>query len=129
MRIEIATIPHNQQRYNTVGDWYMNVDGETLIIKVSDTSISEFNFLIAVHELVEAYTCNIRRVSPDEVDSWDRDHIDSDDPGSLIGCPYFMPHFLATIVEMVLAIFFGVDWIEYEAKIKSISYHYKPEEP
>ena len=51
MKIIIETIPHDHQRYNTVGDWQFSPDG-TLHVKVSEMDDWRHEALIAVHEVV-----------------------------------------------------------------------------
>ena len=45
MKITIDTIPHNQQRYPTVGDWAFDSNGN-LIIAVSDLGDWRYNALV-----------------------------------------------------------------------------------
>src|ERR1700730_8034346 len=48
----IETVPHQKQRYETVGDWQW--DGDTLKISVSDLGNWKYEMAIAYHELREA---------------------------------------------------------------------------
>ena len=56
MRIQIETVPHAQQRYETTGDWWWDPD-DTLQMRVSALADWRHSVLIAVHELVEALLC------------------------------------------------------------------------
>lgn len=125
MNILISTIPHSKQRYDTVGDWYFDRSDNTLVIKVSDTKDIRMNFLIAIHEMVEAVLCKWEGVTQKQVDKWDKSHLDSDDPGSIAGCPYWNQHFIATIVESTLCLIIGISWNYYEETIKRVSESYK----
>jgi len=71
MKIVIETIPHNDHRYDTVGDWYYDKD-EVLQIRVSNLYDWRKEALIAVHELVEALMCKSSGVSQWQVDSFDK---------------------------------------------------------
>jgi hypothetical protein len=53
MIITIETIPAAKMRYPTVGDWQFKPDG-TLHITVSRMTDRRYEFLLALHELVEA---------------------------------------------------------------------------
>lgn len=86
MKIVIETIPHEKQRYPTVGDWVcekewpageMPTGGkvisqqEVLRIKVSDLGDWRKEALIAVHELIEVLICKHDGVSQEAVDKFD----------------------------------------------------------
>jgi hypothetical protein len=52
LKITIETV--NKQRYSTPGDWQVAKDG-SIHITVSAMSNQRYEFLVAAHELVEAY--------------------------------------------------------------------------
>jgi hypothetical protein len=117
MKVMIETISHDQQRYDTVGDWQF--DGENLNIKVSEIPTSEhgyYEFLVGVHELVEAILCKNQGVTEQQVDDWDL-NCDEEDPGNNPECPYYRQHLLATVIENILANELGVDLIDYELAV------------
>jgi hypothetical protein len=122
MRIVIETIPHDQQRYDTVGDWQFI--GDDLIIKVSrfypNISFSNYEFLIGIHELIEAILCKAYGIKEEEVDYFDMSHEDHPDPGSLKDAPYYRQHLIATIIEKMLASELGINWDDYEEAIESL---------
>ena len=55
MKIIIETIPHNLQQYTTVGNWTW--EDEYLKIEVSESGNDDWNFLIGIHEAIEAWLC------------------------------------------------------------------------
>jgi hypothetical protein len=58
MKIEIEAIDPAKIRYSTCGDWQWLEDG-TLRIEVPDfRGNKDSAFLVAIHELVEAWLCN-----------------------------------------------------------------------
>jgi len=124
MRILIESVPHDQQRYETCGDY--TSDGETLTIKVSHT-LDDYDFLIAVHELVEAYLCQKRGISGEVIDAFDmayeakRPEGNTDEPGFDNDCPYRREHRFATGIERQIARELGVDWSRYEQRIHDLS--------
>jgi len=125
MKIIIETIPHKEQRYPTVGDWFYDPDG-TLHIKVSQLSDWRREVLIAVHELVEVVLCKNDGISQDVVDQFDfqieenRKEGDLSEPGDDPSAPYRKQHCLATGVERVLSAELGVAWSDYEKELESL---------
>jgi hypothetical protein len=118
MNIDIRVIAHSMQRYPTVGDWQFT--GDFLHITVSDMGDWRYHTLVGVHELVEAVLCRWWRIGEADVDAWDLKYPAATDPGSIPGCPYGIPHALATAVEFMLAGFLQVDWSHYTDKVKSL---------
>ena len=123
--LQVSVIDHNKQRYNTVGDWYYDSSENSIIVKVSDTRNNRLNFLIAIHEIIEATLCMWDGITSKMVDKWDSNNADYNDPGSLPNCIYGKQHLIATSIEMMLAVIIGVDWNWYEDVINSLSYNYK----
>lgn len=122
MKIIIETIPHQEQRYTTVGDWYYDPDG-TLHIKVSQLGDHRHENLIALHELVEVLTCELAGVTQQQVDEFDKAYEDNrpdgdeSEPGDATDAPYRKQHCLATGIERILASEWGVDWKAYEDEL------------
>ena len=119
MTIGIQVIPHQCQRYSTVGDW-IGFRTDVLQINVSDTGSEDYNFLIALHEMVEAYLCKRAGITMEQVDAWDLTHLDSEDPGSLSDCPYREQHEFATFVEKNMCWEMQLDWGKYEDTIANL---------
>jgi hypothetical protein len=129
MEIEIKTIPHEGQRYETVGDWLIfkaskglppPVGEFKLLVRVSDMGDWRKEALVAVHELVEALLCHARHISDESVTAFDLAFNGSGEPGDDPACPYRKEHFFATSVERLLAAEFGVDWIEYDSSVANV---------
>ena len=120
--IVIEVINHKEQRYPTLGDWEFSqpvVGRENLLIRVSDTGVSEFNQLIAIHELIEALLCKVNGVTQQEVDEWDMSHLELPEPGDHIQAPYHMEHYFASIIEHMVATEMGVVWEDYEQAVEN----------
>lgn len=109
--ILVETIAHSEQRYDTVGDWYF--DGLRQRIRVSSLGSLNYEFLIAVHELIEWFLCENRGISEATVDAFDKHHLASPEPGNLKDAPYHREHQMAMKIERMLAKELGVDWKEY----------------
>ena len=120
MSIEIKTIPHKDQRYDTAGNW--TYTGDHLTILVSDLGDPLMEYLIADHELREAVLCAHRGITEKQVDDFDLAFKGEGEPGDAPSCPYKREHFFATSIERLTAAELGIDWGEYEAKIDSLEW-------
>lgn len=133
MKIIIETIPHDQQRYNTCGDWQFT-DPNTLHIKVSEMQNNGqirheiMEAVVGLHEAVEALMCTMDDVTEKEVDAFDKDELYQKEckeldiePGDHPKSPYKQQHSLATGIERILCAAFGIDWFEYENQLIEIS--------
>src|SRR5271170_1479712 len=115
IRIVIETIPHDKQRYETVGDWWIGSEG-TIHIRVSDMKDWHKEAAVAVHELVEVLLCRDRGIAQVEVDDFDkafearREEGNTDEPGDDPQAPYQQEHCFATGIERLLCAEFGLDW-------------------
>ena len=125
MKITIETIPHDQQRYPTVGDWLFEKNGD-LVIRVSDLGDWRYNALVGLHELVEVLKCKNDGVTQEEVDRFDmayekiRPEGDDSEPGDSPISPYRKQHCLATGIERIMAAELGVDWKIYDDAVMSL---------
>ena len=130
LHIIIETIPHNQQRYDTVGDWqFKQVNGEThLHIKISAMNDWHQELPVAVHELIEAYLCKEHGIDEKDVDRWDTYFENANlesincitEPGEHPQAPYYEEHFIATNIERILVSVLGTKWYDYEKIINSL---------
>lgn len=83
LKILIETVDH--QRYPTAGDWQLKPDG--LHILVSRMSDQRYEFLVGMHEAIEAYLCKQAGISQVAVDRFDQAYErrrkpgDDSDPG------------------------------------------------
>jgi len=124
LHIVIDTIPHSQQRYPTVGDWQIDKAGN-LHIAVSKMSDQRYEFLVGMHEAIEAYLALHAGVSPEAVDKFDRAYEakrkrgDDSEPGDDPKAPYHRAHVFATKIERLLAVELGVNWRDYDREVSS----------
>ena len=81
MRIVIETIDHSKQRYPTGGDWQVKPDG--LHVFVSKMSDQRYEFLVGMHEVIEAYLAIHAGISPAAVDRFDKAYEARRKPGDL----------------------------------------------
>lgn len=122
MAIFIKTIPHNEQRYNTTGD-YETKDGQTEI-RVSDMQDPDMEFLTAIHELVESHLCKKAGITDAKIDEFDF-VFEGQNPGDDPAAPYHREHVVATEIEKRLANELGVEWEAYNAKISALMKDYR----
>lgn len=125
--IHIDFIDHKEQRYSTCGDYEMKEDG--IHIHVSKTR-PHYNFLIAIHELLEWYLVHCDGVEIEKIDEFDKrfekmrseypDIVGDAEPGDNENAPYQHYHKIATRVENWFAQTLGVDWNAYEEEINKL---------
>jgi len=126
MKITIETVPHKEQRYPTVGDWFYDECGD-IVIRVSHLKDWRHEMLVAVHELVELLACKQDGVRQEDVDRFDMDYEKNRRPGDLTSepgddpnAPYADQHCLATGIERILAQQLGVKWSDYADEIECL---------
>lgn len=119
MRIVIETIPHEDQRYPTVGDWWVDEAG-TWQIRVSELGNEKAAFLVGIHELVEMACCLSDGITQEQVDEFDKNYQGKGEPGGDVNAPYFVQHHKATSIEETVAPWLDVDWREYERLVDAL---------
>lgn len=123
-RIIIDVLPHQEQRYDTLGDWYSvkTSTGEHLRIVVSSLHNPLAELALIVHELVEAVVCREDGISAEMVDQFDFGFIEGQkngvipkdaEPGDHPDAPYKEQHELATRIEKEVLHSVGMTWAEY----------------
>ena len=143
MTVVIKTIPHNQQPYDTGGDWrFENSKGEpisqmeaharsgtddcVLRINVSQLGDYRYEMLVAIHELCETLMCMHDGVQIEDVDVFDkafeaaREPGSVDEPGDDPKAPYVKQHCFATAIERMMCAAIGCTWREYEARVNAL---------
>lgn len=127
MRIYIDTIPHKEQRYDTVGDYYFDQLFEEDVISVSDMKNTDYEFLVAIHELTEMYLCKKRGISEKSITAFDKKFEKKNkknnlEPGDDPKAPYRNEHCIATGIERTVAGVLGVCWKDYEKAMDKLKY-------
>lgn len=121
MHIYIDTIPHSSQRYDTCGDWFLWKD--RLDVRVSKLDDEDYEFLIGIHETIEAYLCKRRSIKEQDVTNFDikfGEEGRDGEPGDAPDAPYRKEHFFATSIERLIAAELGVDWELYDAAVNNL---------
>jgi hypothetical protein len=126
MKIQLETIPHEQQRYPTVGDYWEDENGVEQV-RVSAMKDWRYEVLVGVHELIELALARHRGISEKAISDFDIAFESSKEQGSVSGeagdhplAPYRREHFFATSLERMLAAELDVDWGEYERYIDTL---------
>jgi hypothetical protein len=121
MELYITTLPHKKQRYPTVGDYFIN-DG-LIRIRVSEMGNEDYEFLVALHEIVESWLVYRRGISEPDITAFDIIHEEvggEGEPGDHPDAPYRAEHFFATTIERLMARELNVDWLEYDKVVEAL---------
>ena len=119
--------PMNLQRYRDIGDWIID-DGKrgvTFTIFTGDMKNTDYNFLVMLHEEIEAYLCYRRGIPESEVTAFDKAHGEVASPGDLPEAPYHDEHQVATEIEAIMSAQLDLSWPEYEKAITKTLKEYK----
>lgn len=112
LSLDVKTIPHQSQRYDTAGDWYD--DHGTFCFRISDCRNRKYEWLLAIHEIVERALCDVNGVSVKVVDAFDKSFVGNVEPGDSSKSPYRTEHCFATAVERMLCAAMDVNWQDYD---------------
>jgi hypothetical protein len=127
-KVIIETVPYEDMRYPTCGDWFYD-DYDNLRIIVADLGNEYYEYLIADHELREAMLCKRFGVSEKSVTQFDvnfecerqeGDQKKNAEPGDDKRAPYYKYHQWATKVEKMTARWLGITWKKYNDKVNSL---------
>ena len=121
MNINIQVIDDKDHRYPFTGaDWWYEPDG-TLQVRVSKLSDWKREFVLALHETIEAVTCKNDGVVGEAVDKFDiefdKTHTSDVNAGDDILAPYMQPHSLATGIERTMCYVLKVPWTPYDNEL------------
>ena len=117
--VHANVIPHQAQRYNTVGDWEEGHFGAPHQIWVSACGNPDYEFLVMLHELVEFWLCHRRGISKEIVDAWDNSHANND-PGADPQAPYHREHEFACRIEELVSHEMGIELPEYSRALENL---------
>lgn len=125
MEIHIKTIPHNRQRYETVGDYYFDKKG-VLQIRISDMNCQIYEQMVALHELSEVMMVLHKGIKMSDIDKFDkafeakRKEGNTDEPGDDPKAPYRNEHLIATAIEKTICGFLNISWKHYDDTVNSL---------
>lgn len=121
MDIHIKIIPESEQRKEVNGcDWFWD-EQENLQVRVSPLSDWRREFLLGIHEAVEAVMCKHNGVTQKQVDEfdieYDKTHTFDLNAGDDPAAPYRREHCFATAIERILCAELDVNWLEYDTEL------------
>ena len=128
MKINIETIGHQLQRYDTCGDYWNDPDG-TEQIRVSNLPDPKMEKLISIHEMIEKFLVECKGIDIKTIDDFDINfereralglHDADEECGFDPSAPYFKEHAIATKIERMLAREVGVDWNKYSNEVNNL---------
>lgn len=124
----IKFIPHNEQKINCVGDYWIDEKG-VIQIRVSDVGNTRFELAWAIHELCETGSCLMDGVTFDEIDRHiERKRlagIDAMNDDVYEGAPHLKQHLVAEKLELKFLALRGLRYAEpeYEKLFKKLEYN------
>jgi hypothetical protein len=126
MNYDIRTIPHAAQRYETVGDYCLDSTGFTHV-RISDMGNEDYEFLVAIHELIEEHLTRKRGITEESIKAFDEAYEanrhpedTTSEPGWAENAPYRKEHAFSEWIERQIANELGVDWESYSEKVESL---------
>lgn len=132
--ISVKVIPHSKQRYNTVGDYFKEMIYGIMPDKLPNSpnwictervmreqvrissSNADYEFLIAMHELIEWYLTEKRGISEKSITAFDK-KFKGVEPGKDKKAPYHKEHMFAEKIERMLAKELKVNWEKYDKEL------------
>jgi hypothetical protein len=121
----VQSIAHKDQRYETVGDWLCG-RGHLRYVNVSKMGNEDYEFLVGIHEQIEAWLCLKRGITQAAVDEFDkafeaaRVEGNTDEPGHDPAAPYGREHRFAEKIERLVAEELGIEWDAYDKAVVSL---------
>jgi len=116
--IHILFIPEAWHDYDTVGNWQIGTDGQSILILVTRMKNPIYQQAVALHELTEAMLCLAAGVTPKAVDDFDMgEGKDLDEPGFDPRAPYHRQHCWADVVERTFIAAAGLSWTAYDQSV------------
>lgn len=126
MKINVETIPHTEQRYPTVGDYWDDPDA-VVQVRVSAMKDWRYEALVVIHEMIEMFLTKHRQIAEQDISDFDirfersrEEGLVTGEPGDHVNAPYRREHFFATNLERLLAAELDVDWFEYDRDVEAL---------
>ncbi len=128
LRMNIETIPHESQRYPTVGDYWLDENGVEQI-RISEMMDWRYEVLVTVHEIIEMALTRQRGIAEESITEFDVRFEQDKEKGLVAGeagdnanAPYRKEHFFATNLERLFAAELGVEWSEYDRYVDALGF-------
>lgn len=121
MNINIEIIPQKEHRFTTIGDWWVDENGN-LQVKISKMADWRYEIAVLFHELIEFFICKHLGITTEECDEFDAFYetqyeqgiIDrSKEAGFDKRCPYRKGHIWGARFERMIVFLLGASWKKY----------------
>lgn len=128
MEIHVKTIPINDMRYPSCGDYWYD-DLGILQVRVAEMDNSFYETMVAIHEIVEELLTKHRGITEQQIMDFDLYYekkremglVDEmSEPGFSNEAPYLKEHTLATSVEMMICAMAGESWMDYDQTVNAL---------
>jgi hypothetical protein len=129
MQINFEIIPQERQRYDTVGDYWLDEKG-VWQFRVSQIGNRAYEIAIFLHELVEWQLTQMRGITEEEISRFDFKFenlrkanpqlIGDHEPGDMKTAPYHKEHVFATNLERQFIEEMGFDWENYDEEVDNL---------
>lgn len=100
-KVNIEFIPHKNQRYETSGDYWID-DDDTIQFRISIFENPFYALYILIHEIAEFWRVMRKGISVKDIDKFDMDHPELDDPGMSMEAPYHDEHMRSITIERIM---------------------------
>jgi hypothetical protein len=122
--ITANTIPHEDQRYDTAGDYIDLASGEVRLLFISEMGNTDYEFLVLIHELIEQHLCLKRGIPEPVIADFDIKYSGehSENPGLDPAAPYHKEHMFAERIEEMVGKELGIDMEAYNAVFDTLEY-------
>jgi len=123
MKGSFKTIPHNKQRYDTAGDYFLKKNGSRKFF-ISELGNEDYNFLILIHEMIEFHLTEKRGIEEPYIAKFDMEYKGGfpDNPGDDPNAPYHREHIFAEYIESLVAKELGVDMDDYNKSFEKLQW-------
>lgn len=118
--IHIKFVDQKDQNYDTVGDYGIDIDNDTIWFKITKFENQNYSIAILLHEIVEFFRNQQEGITVAQVDEFDYNNPQLDDPGLSLEAPYHKNHMEADAIERLYIILSKNDWVHYEQSIDSL---------
>lgn len=123
--IIVKTIPIEEQRYNTAGD-YWETDTE-IHFRITKQRDERSDWAILLHEMTEFALTKQHGITEQQITDYDlwweannkAGRTNANEPGDEVGCPYRDEHSISLIIERIYCMAAGVNWWEHDEQIIS----------
>jgi hypothetical protein len=126
MEINIKSIPLKQlvERYgvDSAGDYWRPL-ADMVQVRVVDMGNPDYEFLIALHEMIEEWLCFKRKIQERDIQKFDQ-QFDHDgktgEPGDDRNAPYYNEHQFATAIEKLMCNELKIKWCDYDEAVEGL---------